>query len=89
MCTCVYVCVCALDVSGHKEVVDILECLFLQVARLCVCARGKLGSFPCQLCEVMCLERWWRSLKDSLQMGHLSFSSRLRFTKGSMAYSFL
>lgn len=42
-----------------------------------------------QLCEVMCLERWWRSRKDSLHMGHLSFSSRRLLTSGSSAYSFL
>lgn len=54
----------------------------------CACARA-CGWRGAQLCEVMWRERWWRSRKDSLQMGHLSFSSRRRLTSGSSAYSFL
>lgn len=75
------------SVPGHKEVVGVLACFS---RRWLGCERARrAGVLSGQLCEVMCLERWWRSLKDSLQMGHLSFSSRRRFTRGSMAYSFL
>lgn len=39
-------------------------------------------------CAVMCLVRWWRSLNDSEQTGHFSFSSRFLLF-GSWLWSFL